>query len=106
MNYPAKEWREGFRAKWEGANIGESIGTRTMNMMLDDIQNLLTTHSAHLVERLDGLSNKHKEYISTLAPYQMTYENPFYVETKGAIKALDQAIDIVKDKDNGKPTQY
>ena len=85
MDNPAKEWLLSFRAKWEGANVGESIGTQTMDVMIQDIQNLLTTHSARLVKRLedyrDGWLGKEEDGSDRVPEYDI----------------VDQVIDIVED---------
>jgi hypothetical protein len=68
--------RQGFE-KYGGDELREKLK--------DFIQNLLTTHSAHLVERIEGLR---KELVD---PY---HEND--TEDEAHNQALDQAIDIVK----------
>ena len=85
----AKEWREQIKKEVVGMEHPE-IYRRTCSF----IQNLLTTHTAHLVERISELKVKHlidengKEYCDL--PHE-------YCDTCEHNQALDQAIDIVKN---------
>ena len=109
MDTPAKEWLLSFRAKWEGANVGESIGTQTMDVMIQDIQNLLTTHSARLVERLMPwlehdtrciLQQNERGEPMEDGGYRTMYAGVWYKrgEEPKCDCGLDQAIDIIKNK--------
>lgn len=90
---PVNEWKIDFmdfymeRGKYEGRRLGHQG-------YIDFIQNLLTTHSAHLVERIEGMKKEgHNGKICLDLESGCTEcENDAYNQ------ALDQAIDIVKNK--------
>ena len=88
---PAKEWEYKVNDIMKRCKDGE---TGTHLEMEELIHSLLDQHSAHLVERISELKVKHlidengKEYCDL--PHE-------YCDTCEHNKALDQAIDIVKN---------
>ena len=99
MTNPAHEWREELEKKFDGSNIFwkvilKHLTPETIAFIKKDyevtIQTLLTTHTAHLVERLESLRPTEVQKVmgdlnGTEAKYQL-FDH-----------ALDQAIDIIKD---------
>ena len=97
MNTPANEWREAI------IDLGVEVDThqdgdafiRTFTFNEAQLQAFLTTHSAHLVERIEAekirASGKHDPWSIEVA----------HIENHQSYnQALDQAIDIV-GKTNG-----
>lgn len=41
MNKQKPEWQESFRNIWEGANVGPTLSTRTVDLMVACIQGFL-----------------------------------------------------------------
>jgi len=91
---PAKDWREEFHELY-GIYLAR-VDQNHCGMSIDEsarlfIENLLTTHSAHLVERIESLKKtKETEGVEAETALGMQYRDGFN-------QALDQAIDIVKD---------
>lgn len=87
MTTQENEWREEVE-KW--VDIAPS-GARVMNCYPETIvaivERALTTHSAHLVERIS--EKKIPPFVA------VSHEDALNIE--GYNKALDQAIDIIKD---------
>jgi hypothetical protein len=102
MNYPAKEWREAI------IDLGVEVDThqdgdvfiRTFTFNEAQLQAFLDQHSAHLVERLESMRKKEKD-----EERDVVFDNgakvrgqTHYPQNVGWNQALDQVIDIVKDK--------
>jgi hypothetical protein len=81
---PAHEWRE---------EIAPRFGSKHAKAIEHFIENILDTHTAHLVERLSKEIAIHKEIIRM-------HEGGMFPKSwhEGKIEAFDQAIDIIKDK--------
>jgi len=111
---PAKEWREQFRNQFWLHRVPKN--TKQMHDIEDFIQNLLTTHSARLVDRLES---KRKEFVPAdnvwvgdddyevgewkLVPKEdgmwcLNCEQ--FIPEEGCacgVISIDQALDIIKD---------
>jgi hypothetical protein len=95
MDYPANEWREEFDNRFvldsnrdakshkKLGSTGFSIGQVPAKEIKVFIQNLLTTHSARLVER------ERERIFAELKRMSSVYET---VDTGSALKALQQEI--------------
>jgi hypothetical protein len=79
MNTPAKEWREALEKVCKLSGIGMCPGC---GLTPEGLEGLLTTHSAHLVERIEKVFDSHilmaKESLSNAvsdqeAPYRHQY---------------------------------
>jgi uncharacterized protein (DUF2164 family) len=96
MNTPANEWREVANeiglATYGGVSF--EANPEYIEKISKIINNLLTTHSAHLVERIEKLKVAEKDFFLR-GDSKSTYE---HAGRKFYNQALDQAIDIIKDK--------
>jgi hypothetical protein len=93
MTTPANEWREKLRLEIsfiESSNLKsvEDFREAILDVCQSTIQTLLTTHSAHLVERIEKAKLDEKKVNNDL---NLIGQISIYNE------ALDQAIDIIKD---------
>lgn len=73
------------------------------SMVSDDwlSQALTEAHQAGIdeaVEVLKKLKKKNQNYIDGLAPGEMNYEKPRFIESKGIIQALDDTIRALTDR--------
>lgn len=97
---PAHEWRE---------EIAPRFGSKHAKAIEHFIENLLTTHTAHLVERMKAITKDLAKEVDnptiyygtdvdiTEVPLGLTAEMKGFINGwKTAIKQFDQAIDIVK----------
>jgi len=77
---PAHEWRE---------EIAPRFGSKHAKAIEHFIENLLDTHTAHLVERLEA---------SKTATWKSALSGSEEIAVKSYNQALDQAIDIINNK--------
>jgi len=95
MTTPAKEWREEFDKQFTPhiGNHPEGADHGIADDIKDFIQNLLDQHSAQLVERVEKL----RKETDSLVPVD-NYEHPEYDQAVGFNQAIDEVVDIVRDK--------
>lgn len=105
---PAHEWREEFEKTHPRATLLDGF----IYYRQEDVNNFLDTHTAHLVERIEKLKEnrrrcracgkhtleKSKGLGKVAFEFQCSECGNYQEETSVHNQALDQAIDIVKDK--------